>query len=414
MRIPTLFLLGCAGFVSTLSMRLCDAMLPALASTFSTTTAQAASVVTALAIAYGALQFVAGPLGDRYGKPRVIALACLWCGAATAAAALATSLSALTLARFATGAGSAAIVPLVLAWIGDTVTSERRYEALARYSTATIMGTLLGAWAGGALTQWLGWRAAFAIVAPLFVLAGVALLANPARAGSSGDASLPRDRTPYLTAVRDLLGRAWVRRVYGVVLLEGLLVFGALTFVPSLMHDRFDLPLAMGGAVVAAYGLGGLLYSRLAPRLMKRLHPRALARAGAVLMAGGLGLIALMVSPAATAVACAMLGLGFFAMHNTLQFQATTLSPHRRGLALSFFAASLFFGQSMGVPLAGWTLTHAHPSWTYGGAALALVVLGWVYTRMWARHAAATESAAPQATPAAPPAPAAPGPTTDR
>jgi predicted MFS family arabinose efflux permease len=388
-RVPTLFLLACAGFVSMLSSRLCDAMLPALAATFSTTTAQAASVVTGFALAYGALQFVAGPLGDRHGKPRVVALACLFCALTCTAAAFATSLSALTLARAAIGAGSAAIVPLVLAWIGDTVAAERRYEALARYSSATIMGTLLGAWAGGALTQWLGWRAAFASVAPAFAAVGLVLLSQVSRQAREGaGVRLHVARPPYRAAVRALLALPWARHIYLVVMLEGLLVFGALTFVPSLLHAQLGIPLSQAGAVVALYGLGGLAYSRAAPYLLRRLPPRRVAHFGALLMGLGLLLIGSMGGALSVALACALTGFGFFAMHNTLQFQATQLAPQARGLALSFFAASFFFGQSMGVPLAGWTLTHAAATWTYGGAALALVALGTVYTAMWARQEA--------------------------
>ena len=387
--VPTLWLLACAGFVSMLSSRLCDAMLPALATSFTTTTAHAASVVTAFALAYGVLQFVAGPLGDRHGKPRIVALACLFCALATVAASFATSLSALTLARAAVGAGSAAIVPLVLAWIGDTVPAERRYEALARYSSATIMGTLLGAWAGGALTQWLGWRAAFGSVAPAFAVVGLVLLARVSRTGGDGSAArTDAARQPYGMAVRALWALPWARRVYLVVMLEGLLVFGVLTFVPSLLHERLGIPLSQAGAVVAAYGLGGLAYSRAAPYLLRRLPPRRVARAGALLVGLGFVLIASTEGVPWAALACALTGFGFFAMHNTLQFQATQLAPQARGLALSFFAASFFFGQSMGVPLAGWMLTHAPAHWTYLGAALALVVLGTIYTAMWARREA--------------------------
>ena len=75
-------------------------------------------------------------------------------------------------------------------------------------------------------------------------------------------------------------------------MLEGLLVFGVLTFVPSLLHERLGIPLSQAGAVVAAYGLGGLAYSRAAPYLLRRLPPRRVARAGALLVGLGFVLIA--------------------------------------------------------------------------------------------------------------------------
>jgi MFS transporter, YNFM family, putative membrane transport protein len=64
-------LLAWAGFASMMSMRLCDAMLPALAQTFGTQPVDAARVISAFAVAYGLLQLAYGPLGDRFGKPLV-------------------------------------------------------------------------------------------------------------------------------------------------------------------------------------------------------------------------------------------------------------------------------------------------------------------------------------------------------
>ena len=72
-------LLALAGFASAASMRVCDPLLPKLAETFQATPGDAAHAISAFAIAYGLLQLVYGPLGDRYGKRRVIALATAAC-----------------------------------------------------------------------------------------------------------------------------------------------------------------------------------------------------------------------------------------------------------------------------------------------------------------------------------------------
>ena len=54
----------------------CDALLPRLDADFGVGLGTAAQVVTAFAIAYGLLQAFYGPLGDHFGKYRVIAWAC--------------------------------------------------------------------------------------------------------------------------------------------------------------------------------------------------------------------------------------------------------------------------------------------------------------------------------------------------
>jgi len=55
---------------------------------------------------------------------------------------------------------------------------------------------------------------------------------------------------------------------------------------------------------------------------------------------------------------CLAGGLGFYMLHNTLQINATQMAPERRGAAVSIFACCFFFGQSVGVCLAGLGVAH--------------------------------------------------------
>ena len=63
----------------------------------------AAMVVTAYALAHGSIQLVIGPVGDRFGKYRTVALMCAIGAVLVACCGLAGSLSQLMLARLATG-----------------------------------------------------------------------------------------------------------------------------------------------------------------------------------------------------------------------------------------------------------------------------------------------------------------------
>ena len=71
--------LSLAAFASAAATRLCDPMLPDLARQFGRSTAEAAHAVSGYAIAYGCFQVIFGPLGDRLGKYRLIALCALAC-----------------------------------------------------------------------------------------------------------------------------------------------------------------------------------------------------------------------------------------------------------------------------------------------------------------------------------------------
>src|SRR5712672_3387631 len=71
--------LSLAAFGSASSLRASDALLPSLASEFTLPLGDASHVITAFAVAYGLSQLFFGPVGDRFGKYRVIAWACSAC-----------------------------------------------------------------------------------------------------------------------------------------------------------------------------------------------------------------------------------------------------------------------------------------------------------------------------------------------
>ena len=79
-----LLALSISAFGSGISMRVSDPLLPGLAKEFSLTLGHAALVITVFAIVYGFSQLIFGPLGDRFGKYRVIAWGTLGCALTTA------------------------------------------------------------------------------------------------------------------------------------------------------------------------------------------------------------------------------------------------------------------------------------------------------------------------------------------
>ena len=44
-------------------------------------------------------------------------------------------------------------------------------------------------------------------------------------------------------------------------------------------------------------------------------------------------------------------GLGYYMLHNTLQTDATQMTPEARGTAVGIFSAALYFGQTLGVAI---------------------------------------------------------------
>jgi predicted MFS family arabinose efflux permease len=374
-------LLGMAGFGSVICTRICDAMLPALAREFSTSTAEAAATVSAYAVAYAVMQLVYGPLGDRHGKLRVIGIAAVFCALSSASAALSPSLPALVLSRAAMGAATAAVVPLVIAWIGDTVPLEHRQLWLARYSGYTVTGMVVSPVLGGLCAQFASWRVAFVPLALLFTVLAARLLMAPSARAASGATTRATPAASYLVQLLSLLQSARARYAFVAVCVETGLGIAPLAFVPTILYGRFGLDLLHGGAVAGLFGVGGFVFSRTAPRLLRRVGRAAMPFIGGVVLALAFALLAAMPHWAWALPACALAGFGFFAIHNTLQLQATQLSTSASGLALSVFASCIFIGQSVGVALGALTFTRLDPAWSFAVAGLGLFALGWVVRR---------------------------------
>lgn len=386
-------LLGLAGFASMASMRICDPMLVVLGQEFQVTTGDASAVVSVFAVVYGVLQLFYGPLGERFGKLRVVSLAVLACALFSAITALSTNLPMLVIMRGFMGAAAAGIIPLSMAWVGDQVPYERRQETLAKLMSATVLGMMSGLWFGGFAADTVGWRGAFVLLAVMFGVAAVLLLRR-LRQQAKRQALLQTESMPVAApglwaAFRltgQLLGTPRVRWVLGVTAAEGALVFGALAFMPTHLHQQFGLSVVAAGSVMMVYGVGGLLYSQMARRWLAWLGERGLVRTGAALVAVGLLVLAWGSGVWLGMLACLMTGLGFYMLHNTLQVQATQMAPAARGSAVTLFACSLFFGQSTGVLIMAQSVDMGWLAYAFTAAAVGVTGLGVLVYRLVGRH----------------------------
>eukprot|EP01034_Spumella_vulgaris_P029556 gene29556-36623_t len=376
-----LTLLGLAGFASMASMRICDPMLVVLGQEFQVSTGEASGVVSVFAVVYGLMQLFYGPLGERFGKLRVVSLAVTACALFSAITALSVNLPMLLVMRGFMGAAAAGIIPLSMAWVGDQVPYERRQETLAKLMSATVIGMMSGLWFGGFAADTLGWRSAFVLLAVMFALAAALLWRGRQKSPVAASTQAPTLIASFrLTG--QLLAMSRVRWVLTVTAAEGALVFGAMAFMPTHLHQQFGLSVVAAGSVMMLYGVGGLLYSQMARRWLAWLGERGLVRTGAGLVASGLLVLAWGSGVWLGMLACLMTGLGFYMLHNTLQVQATQMAPAARGSAVTLFACSLFFGQSTGVLLMAQSVDMGWLSLAFTAAALGVSVLGWVVYRL--------------------------------
>ena len=378
------FLLSLATFSSMSTQRICDAMLPALSSIFQTSIAEAAQVIWVFAVIYGLSQLFYGPLGDRTGKFRIITYATLGCSVGSLVGAFANDLNTLVLARALTGLCAAAVIPLALAWVGDAVPYALRLETLAKVGLGTTLGIVGGQLAGGWFTDTLGWRWAFVLMTVIFAAVGSLLLLDlrrQQRLPETGIADTPSGRPGFVGQALAIFRDPWAGRVLMIALMEGAAGFGVLSIIASHLHQTLGLSLSSSGSIVALFGLGGVLYMTVARWLIRRLGEAGLAQYGTALMGLSFAVLGFTRWWPLTPVVCLSAGFGFFMFHNTMQANATQMTPSARGTSVSLFSCALFSGQALGVLMA------AHLSTLLGsGGVIALgggivLVLGAVMAR---------------------------------
>ncbi len=340
-----------AGFASQAQVRVMDSLLPQVAADLHTTVGAAAMVVTAYAITHGSIQLVIGPVGDRFGKYRTVAAACIVGTVLVALCGMVSTLPQLALARLATGAAAGWVIPISMAYVGDVTPPERLQPILGRYLSGQILGQLFGQAAGGVLGDLLGWRNVYFVLAGMFALAAAGLVfelaINPATRKTTRHAS----GRGMIADYRVVLSNQFARIVILAAFFEGALAWGAFAYIGADLHLRFGLTYTLIGITVGCFGIGGLIYVGLVKLLVHRLGQIGLAIGGSLILAAAYIDLAAGLAWWFAPVATTAIGLGFYMLHNTLQTNATQMTPEARGTAVALFSSSLYVGQTAGVAL---------------------------------------------------------------
>lgn len=129
-----------------------------------------------LVAAFGLTQFVFSPLAgewsDKYGRRLLIIIGMVLFTISNLVFAMAETLPMLYISRLIGGAGAAATIPAMLAYVADITTNENRGKGLGLIGAAMSLGFAIGPGIGGFLAE-LGLRAPFYVSAIVGALATV-------------------------------------------------------------------------------------------------------------------------------------------------------------------------------------------------------------------------------------------------
>ena len=380
-------LLAIAAFAAQAMVRVTDSLLPQIAADLRTTVGAASIVVTVYLLAHGSVQLVIGPIGDRFGKYLCVSIAAAVSTLMVFACGVAPSLPLLVAARLGSGLATGWIIPFALAFVGDVIPYERRQQVIGRFLSGQILGQLFGQAAGGVLGDYFGWRNVFFLLAGLLATATLGLFyelwRNPITHARNAPAQPGHGFISDYTAV---LRSPWARAVIALAFIESGAMFGAFTYVGADLHLRFGVGFTLIGLFVAAFAIGGLIYSLSVRVLVARFGQVGLAAGGGALIA--LAYVTLAFEPFAwiAPIAITTVGLGFYMLHNTLQTNATQMTPEARGTAVALFSSALYVGQTAGVAIGALIIDRFGALPLFLGVAATLPMLAIWYAGELKRH----------------------------
>jgi MFS family permease len=281
-------------------------------------------------------------LARRIGPGRAAAIGLAVFAGAGLACGLSAELSTLVAARCVQALGGALAVTAVLELLPATVGSERR--AVAVWALAGASGAALGPAVGGLLTELVSWQSIFLLQAPLAIAAGVPILAVARHEAATGVVAAELRRT----------GRPHVLANLALAMVSAAIA-AALFLLVLLLIEGWRLSPIGAAIVVSAMPLAALLGARLGPSVGSE---RARAAAGAILVAGGLGGLALLpkAEVALTLPPQLLVGVGL-------------------ALVLSALTETALLGRAPQAIHGGWTISARH-----AGVAIGLLLLTPVFT----------------------------------
>ncbi|MFI6108299.1 MFS transporter [Streptomyces sp. NPDC051310] len=349
-----------------------QAVVPLVAAGLGVPAGTAALVVTAAQFGYAAGIFLLVPLGDRVPPRPLITTLLVTTGAGLLAASAAPGPAALAGLSALIGV-TTVVAPLVGPMAAGLVPEERRGAVTGTLLAGSIGGMLLSRAAGGALGEWLGWRAPY-------VLAAAASLTLAAVLARTLPTTAPAVRQPYprllAATLRLLRDEPELRRSC----LYQATVFGAFTAVWTGAALLLTGPVYGFGAqsvgVLALVNVATMLATPAAGRRIDRRGPDAVNLAcflavlvsAAVLAAGGLGGAA---GLAALALGTLLLDVAMQSGMVANQVRIWALRPEARSRLNTAYMVCAFLGGGFG----SWAATRAytHVGWPGVSALVALL-----------------------------------------
>ena len=235
-------------------------------------------VATIFTLLYGLLVPVAGYTGDILPKNRIVFASLLIFSAGTLLTGLSTGIVMLIIFRsIATGAGEAFYYPAANSLIG-VYHRKTRAQAMSIHQTANYIGIVMSGLIGGYIGENYGWRQAFYVFGSLGIVLAAVVFIRLKNEKQHMAQPVKTTNIPVKQVIRHIFQKPTLTLLS---LAFGGMVFvhiGYLTWIPTFLHEKFDLSLTNSGFSSVFYHhllafagviLGGRLSDKLSVKRKK-------------------------------------------------------------------------------------------------------------------------------------------------
>lgn len=247
-------------------------------------------IIAAFSITRTVLQPIVGNLSDRWGRKGFLLSGLLIYSVVGLILPEATSVVNLIVIRSLHGVGSAMIVPVAMAYVGEMAPlgQEGRYMGMLNIAIFTGIGG--GPLLGGVFTDIWGMAAAFYAMAGLSF---IALLLVLFQMPSLGDRQVKRQPPPIFSALARMLVDCRTRGILIARMATMIIMVPTMAFLPLLMNDWFAASGKQIGIVIACRTLVNALLQAPGGRMADRSNKVALLTAGCLIVSGVICLVPL-------------------------------------------------------------------------------------------------------------------------
>lgn len=422
--LPTLLLVTVLG---TICNNIVNVPLRLIADDFNQPLETAVLCVSAFVLPLAIAMPITGWLGDRIGQQRTLTLALLLMLVAQGLAALAPSLAVLVVMRSLQGVACSAIPPMVMGLLGGHFPGQH-IKMMGAWAAANGVGQAIGPPVGGVISDTLGWRAMFVLLAawcaalvPLLRLTVPELPIRHGRLHLPGALMLTAGVALLLVAVTALSQPGVATAIIAAMAVAGALMLvgyglvsrgrpNALVPVRLIAESRFmrssvaafaqmftlgtvlvALPLFFTGPLSMSTSRAGLIFFTLPVvmalaatvviRLSARAGPRRILRSGLIVIAAGTAATGLVTSwlpgPATIPALFALLivlGLGMAMVQTPAAAGATRSPAGQYGAAVGLFSMLRFSGSGAGAAWVALTYQQEFGVLLFGGCALVALI----------------------------------------